>query len=324
MESGADLIETATYQLSLPALCSYAGVDEEKGKKVMQSALSLPRSAFGADQTSGSHRGTVLSIGPFGATLSPGQEYAGIYPPPYGPSTQTNHHTDAGKREESVSALEKFHLDRLRIYAEDKEAWEEIKWIAFETIPVLAEYEAIRRAMTSLKAEGIGKPFWITSAFPDGLHGQQVGSAGGERANVRDILLSALCPCSSSSSPSSADLVPALGVGINCTNPSVASTLSEEYTRELTALRKEDKVRGKGVTFVMYPDGGCLYDVHTRSWSSGQLDPKSWGTQLATIAREVEKAAEGEERIWEGVIVGGCCKAGFEDIKALRDALDRE
>lgn len=319
--SGADIIQTATYvpphpqnvdgryQLTLPTLCAHLDINQSTGRKIMQSAIPLASTSEGS---------IALSIGPFGATLSPGQEYAGIYPPPYGPSptssstSSSNAISDLETLESAIKALEEFHLDRLLAFSEDKSIWDKVDWIAFETIPVLYEYTAIRRAIKRLSATGRAeKKFWISSAYPDGLHPQSLAS--GDHAGVEEMLVAAL----------GGDLPPANGSGVNCTNPTYISSLSEQFSSTLVKLRQEGAVPKEGVTFVLYPDGGSVYDVNTRTWSSGGIDATSWGNQVSSVAQAVEARQVDGERVWEGVIVGGCCKAGFDEIKALRISLDR-
>ena len=262
---------------------------------------------------SASGKGTVaLSIGPFGATLSPGQEYAGIYPPPYGPtSSSVNYFEEGEARQAAVEHLKEFHLSRLLTFSDDAETWAQVDWIAFETVPILTEYLAIRRAMAELVKLGRGKKFWISSAYPNGLHSQQMHSG---HAGVNEVLMAAL---------GGPDL-PANGVGINCTNPTYIEKLSEDFKEALLGLESRGRVHeaDEGVTFILYPDGGSVYDVVSRTWSSGTLDTASWGKQVAAIAKKVEAAEEDGEKVWAGVIVGGCCKAGFEEIRALRKTLD--
>ena len=270
------------------------------------------RSAIPLASTSSGKRQVALSIGPFGATLSPGQEYAGIYPPPFGPTTTTaNFFEDGEARQAAVEALKEFHLSRLLIFSEDADTWAQVDWIAFETIPILTEYLAIRRAMAELVRLGRGKKFWISSAYPNGVHPQLMHSG---HAGVNEVLMAAL----------GGHELAANGVGVNCTNPTYIEKLAEDFKDALLGLEARGRVdEGEGVTFVLYPDGGSVYDVVTRTWSAGALDTASWGKQVGQIAKKVEAAEEDGQKVWGGVIVGGCCKAGFEEIRALRKALDQ-
>ena len=278
----------------------------------MRSAIPLARNSTSTDSDDHTPHGTVLSIGPFGATLSPSQEYGGVYPAPYGPtSSSSNAFTDESARQEAITALTQFHLSRLLTFSEDAETWAQIEWIAFETIPLLTEYAAVRRAMGEMHRLGKGRKFWISSAWPQGHHPQQSGKGSGEYVSVREVVQAAL----------GGEEVPADAVGLNCTNPSFIKDLSERYTEAIVSLRKEGVVGGSDTTFVLYPDGGSVYDTVTRKWTLGDLDPSSWGRQVSAVARGVEEKEEGGKKVWSGVIVGGCCKAGFEEIQSLSSAL---
>lgn len=146
-----------------------------RGAAVIRMAVELATTA--ADQ----HAGAVaLSLGSFGSTLKPGQEYAGVYPPPFGPSPSVSSPQSAGTRggqpapppsgtadlpgtpaaqqdtacaspepEHCEDALYAFHLDRLRAYRSSTD-FGELAWLAFETVPNLAEIRAIRRDRKSV------------------------------------------------------------------------------------------------------------------------------------------------------------------------------
>jgi len=238
--------------------------------------------------------GVVLSLGPYGATLRPGQEYAGLYPPPYGPGQDTNCASDP---ESYISVLAEFHLSRLRIYAADP-SWDKVQWIAFETVPVLSEMAAIRRAMGQLAADGKTKPFWITAAFPGGKHGQL--DEQGDSVPVLRVVEAML----------GGEEVRPTGVGINCTNPGYLPSLLAQFAAAVKSLELETKP-----WLVAYPDGGAVYDVVSRTWTEASVGPDEWAQNLLGVV-------EGQEE-WEGCVLGGCCKSSFAEIGALRRAVDR-
>ena len=97
------------------------------------------------------------------------------------------------------------------------------------------------------------------------------------------------------------------GVGVNCTNPSYLPAILDEIEARIPAA-----VRAK-TTLVVYPDGGCVYDPVTKDWTEKMGTPDQW-------ARGVLDVLRGRE--WLGIIVGGCCKTGPEEIAALRKAVD--
>lgn len=328
---------------------------ESAAEEIMRGAIDL------ASRSSGDEAGVVLSLGPYGATLSPSQEYAGIYPPPYGPSLPTSStepptnafsQTSAGRADaiRAENALADWHLDRLRIYAAQEAAWRKVEWVGFETVPLLREVRAIRSAMGRLNDElgkkwGGGrteseaheegrewwrKKFWISSAYPDGHHPQHLSSDSTSiHVSIDDVLKTLL------DSPDSVNNSPRPdGVGINCTHPSHISNLTGALTTSMqhrlitpsggSALGSET-----GPLFVLYPDGGAVYDTTTRTWTERTTRPDEWAVGVAALARRIERAewkSEGAKhsgRVWGGVIVGGCCKAGFEEIRWLRKELDK-
>lgn len=250
--------------------------------------------------------GVVLSLGPFGATLRPGQEYSGFYPPPYGPrglseGSNTNYATSPADVELYELALAQFHLNRLRAYASDSTTWSRIQWIAFETVPSLAEVRGIRRAMGQLFAEVGRKPFWIASAYPGGKHGQMDADGG---AVSMDTIVESLV---------GGGLDVPDGIGINCTNPAYIQPLAREMTAALASHGLSRKPM-----FVLYPDGGSVYDVVTRTWTSeGVVSPEGWAKSVVSTAREALESGE-----WAGAVVGGCCKSSFAEIGALRKEVD--
>lgn len=258
----------------------------------------------------------VVSLGPFGAHLFPGQEYTGFYPPPYGPQgysadgPSTNYTAPGPVLDGYEAALAAYHLDRLRTYASDEATWKAVGWLAFETVPVLSEVRGIRRAVAQLytelsarwgEAEWWRKPFWITSAFPDGKHGQL--DAAGEHVPVSEVIGAMLGPISGNA------VVPN-GVGMNCTNPSFLAGLAAQFTDAAAALKLETEPR-----FVLYPDGGSVYDVVHRCWSdAARVPPADWAEQTVAVARGVVT----DSPVWGGAIVGGCCKSSFDEVSALR------
>jgi homocysteine S-methyltransferase len=126
LESGADVISTATYQATIAGLL-LPGV-----------ALACrERDEFWRRRTPGGDRGMPLvaaSIGSYGAFLADGSEYRGDY-------------------DLDVAALVAWHRPRLRILEESG-----ADLLAFETIPSLVEIEAI----VQLLDETDGPPAWVS------------------------------------------------------------------------------------------------------------------------------------------------------------------
>src|SRR5882757_4956229 len=121
------------------------------------------RARFVAERT-GSLRRDVkigLSLGPFGAILSPARESDGFYPPPYGPKSYSTSHTNINTfsidelklEEDSIQALTSFHLQRLQVFSRDANTWAKLDCIAFEVVPLLREIIATKRAVLGLYSD---------------------------------------------------------------------------------------------------------------------------------------------------------------------------
>ncbi|WVW78258.1 hypothetical protein I302_100211 [Kwoniella bestiolae CBS 10118] len=350
VEAGADLVESCTYQLTPSNLSSYlasttCNTSEEcdrQSKELLRTSVNLVSSSL--DSTNAS-QGVVFSCGPYGSTLKPGAEYSGIYPPPFGPNStipgekvKVNYFplTEEGRalEEEAINHLTQFHLDRLLSLipsGDGQEVWRKIEWIGFETIPLLYEIKAIRRCMAELnrilrekyeidqqKAGEEGedrwyiKKFWISSPFPDARHPQL--SSNNQPITVESLLQTLLDP--------EEGAIPH-GVGINCTNPSYLPALTDQFTQ---AIKPKIRKMDSPPRFVLYPDGGQVYDVNTRTWSNppdGPANAVDWAKGVLTVVKELEEDRDDEGRYtWDGVIVGGCCKTSFGEIRALKRGLD--
>ncbi|ODO07811.1 hypothetical protein I350_03390 [Cryptococcus amylolentus CBS 6273] len=319
-EAGSDLVESATYQLTPQNLQDHLSISPSQASNILQTGVNIVSDSTPAPSgPSRPGRGVVLSMGPFGSTLQPGQEYAGIYPAPFGPGGSSNCFLEdqTEQEEAAVEALAEHHLSKLLAIAADEQTWSKVEWIAFETIPVLHEARAIRRAMGRLekKRRGGRKKFWIVAPFPDGLHPQILPS--GKHAPLSLYLFTLL-------GLSQEDSVPD-GVGVNCTNPSYLPTILGELTSLVTAY-------STSVTkpwLVFYPDGGQVYDVVSRTWTVAPSSPanaQEWAERIGDLAIRYAHAHtedQSETRIWRGIIVGGCCKSSFDEIKALRTVINR-
>ena len=156
--AGADVLLTATYQASFEGFSNtpretqdvdrHTGYDRAEATKYMRSAIGIAQAAF---RTAGRATGLVaLSLGAYGAIMTPSQEYTGKYP-------------------EALLASEGlygFHLERITCFAEDEATWGSVDLVAFETLPRLAEIAAVRMVMETVNARADPKRFWISCVFP--------------------------------------------------------------------------------------------------------------------------------------------------------------
>ncbi|ORX34027.1 Homocysteine S-methyltransferase [Kockovaella imperatae] len=311
LEAGSDLIGTNTYQLSIEGVQSHFGpsVDLDKtfakGIQIAHDAIECQKSSTRLP----SHTGIVLSLGSFGSTLGSAQEYTGVYPPPYGLTSRD----DDDANEECISALQRWHFERLTTYAKTSE-WSSVEWLAFETVPLINEIIAIRRAMAQLAANGTArKKFWIVSAFTDGLFPLPIPDQ--PRPTPRDIVLAACGPESRGGSPAD-------GVGINCTHPQYISGLCRDFTQALVDLAGEGKVKEGETAMVLYPDGGKVIDENNQL-KKEDMPHQIWAESLANPIKTLKEARDGLGRdVWKQVIVGGCCESSFAHIKELRAVVD--
>ncbi|KAJ7678688.1 Homocysteine S-methyltransferase [Mycena rosella] len=324
LRAGARIILTSTYQCALSTFQT-AGYADADAYAIMAACVRLAAEArlrFRDEQSRPDAPGPdnpaakiVLSLGPFGAGLVPAQEFDGFYPPPFGPRGYTPGGSNcnafggdaAGQaaEEAATAALARFHFERLCVFADDEATWAGLDFIAFETVPLVREIRAIRRAMAALEARrGVGrKPWWISFVFPEGQFPESVGD--GERAKipVRSVVAAALqtdgrlehLPCPSA-------------LGINCTAMDAIPRVLAEMEAAVLEFRAPEQDRP---WLVIYPNGGDVYDPVSQTWVV--QDKRSvWAEQLTELVAETQSRG-----VWAGVVAGGCCRTGPEDIALL-------
>ncbi|SGY48973.1 BQ5605_C001g00721 [Microbotryum silenes-dioicae] len=342
VEAGAECIG---YQSFLPLFLPRTSTHNctQEAHETMLSALKCITSTSPEVRSTSSFSSTsrghfpVLSLGPFGAVCYPGQEYAGLYPSPFGsrgtpakiaydveaitlPSVPVTHDPE----EDNLTA---FHLRRLNDFVEAKE-WNRMKLIAFETIPVVKEARATRRAMQIFNGRIAGNdgrskarlPFYISFVFP--LDGQgrirypDAGMVGSSLDEQMELLVEAVF--GDREGEEVAD-----GFGINCSNPTRIEEVLQSLHKAMKASSDVAK-RTEKPWLVLYPDGGAVYDVFTKTWSNPLgLTVEQWASLLvenveSSLAIQSKRmGSRGDEALWGGVIAGGCCKAGPEAIRAL-------
>lgn len=381
--------------------CSFEGFkkqghSESKATELMRTAVSLAHNSVTSHQTQSTSRtpdsgkrgkepSVVLALSCYGAILSPGQEYSGRYPPPYGPhSTHASNDVDtADPSSPSTSntsssitrnnqsarndwiqaaeqALEEWHFERLKVFAstsqEEDGTWERISFVAFETLPVLYEARAIRKAMTRLKRylqveakrgekKSIHWPkWWISFVFPDGSLPSTSSLEPGDLspANIAKTVFKqermklSLIDVNGDGDQyeEEVDVEIPTGLGINCTKMRYLPSIVDEYTQALANIPSSSGEQER--ILVLYPDGGLVYDPVTKTWhqdgnaiiSSNRQDAgektgdpaQIWASQLMEIARN---ALSNEKKVWDGIILGGCCKASPVYIAELSKLVGR-
>ncbi|KAG0148824.1 hypothetical protein CROQUDRAFT_654413 [Cronartium quercuum f. sp. fusiforme G11] len=313
-KAGAQIVESCSYQATLKGFENFLSKTAHRQHDLNESnelsknpvdfqprsALDYLRSSVTLARSSLTTAKLGLSLGPFGATLTPPQDYAGIYPSP--------HH--------QFEPLKKFHLERLLNYTTDESTWRQVDLVIFETLPNLMEIRAIRAAWSALtdalkeqygRQEGPQwwiKP-WVLSFVFAGPTGQF--ASGASPINVLEAALGTNDTLDIGILPRPS------GVGINCTKLAFVSDIVAAWTDS----PQSQCLRNLGVSspwLWIYPDGGLVYDVETRSWAGGQIGTEEWARQVMGIAKRAQLT-------WPGVVVGGCCKTGPAHIRALKSML---
>lgn len=222
IEAGADIVETASYQVSRMGYAE-AGLDPNRADAALLRSVALARQAA-AGYT---HRRILIaaSLGPYGAALHNGAEYHGNY-------TCT------------FDDLVEFHRQRIDVLAAAPPAASP-DLLAFETLPSLAEAEAIGQAL----APHPELAAWFTFTCRD-----QLRVAHGE--------LLRQCAAAVASFPQT------IAIGVNCTHPTFISAL----IAELRAA--SDK------PVIAYPNSGEGWDAQNRCWT-GTSDPQAYRMKAA-------------------------------------------
>ena len=185
-----------------------------------------------------------------------------------------------------------------------------IDYVAFETVPLVREVKAIRRAMSWLQKEMVDvnlKPWWISCVFPNGQFPEVAHQGGPRRLSARDVAIAALGE-QRSGEEQTLDLVPT-GIGINCTSVEFLPGLLAAIGQEVAALSPQE---GASKPFLAIYPRGVDPDSKARV-------KKRWAEELGGVVRGL--VADG---IWEEIFVGGCCTIGPDDIRELALNLNAE
>jgi homocysteine S-methyltransferase len=294
-----------SYQCSFDTF-ERAGLSRQEAKRIMLRTVELTSEArkLYVSQNEGCDRPKVaLSLGPFGASLSPAQEFDGFYPPPYGPKAYStterncNHIISPDQEELAVEALAKFHYERIMVFANHEPTWNEVDCIALETVPLQREVTAIRRAIGKLP-ETKRKPWWISLVFPEGqFPGADAEGKKLQAATAFRTVFEGFSP--ETPTPSA--------VGINCTS---AKWLPDLLNAVEDTLRQTDNENLSVAPWVVvYPNGGDTYDIATQTWTNSDTVTRraKWLSCLQAVAHRLKREC----------ILGGCCRTGPADIAEL-------
>ncbi|KAL9595930.1 MAG: hypothetical protein Q9219_006156 [cf. Caloplaca sp. 3 TL-2023] len=328
VEAGADFLLTGTYQASLqgftatkkpssPQSCSNASQNAgdvtsgemsnsprkdtysfAEASTLMRTAVPLARKAFSSAYSGFPHasKGKVaLSLGAYGATMQPSTEYSGQYEP-------------ASMR--TADGLSGWHEERLRVFRSDEATWHDVDYVSFETLPVMQEIHAVRRAMAKVNSNEPTKSWWISCVFPNDDLTLPDGST------VQTVVEAMLAISDEKSQRP-------WGIGVNCTDIKKLDRLILMYEAAAKGVLGSETPAEQWPWLVLYPDGaqGSVYNTETGQWETDpQMKAKGpqipWHEELTEI---IKKTAE--RGCWKGILVGGCCKTTPDSIRHLRSLL---
>jgi homocysteine S-methyltransferase len=211
IEAGADIIETASYQVSRMGYME-AGIDSSRADAALLRSAELAHraAAFYPDR----RILIAVSLGPYGAALHNGAEYHGDY-------------------NCTFEDLVEFHRQRIDVLAAALPS-QGSQLLAFETLPSLAEAEAIGQALAHRPELAV----WFSFTCPDA---QRVAHGELLRQCARAV----------------AEFPQTAAIGVNCTRPDHINSLIAEL---LTASDKP---------IIVYPNSGEGWDAKHRCWTEG-------------------------------------------------------
>lgn len=345
LEAGAAVIGTATYQASRESFAR-AQYAETAGQDLMTKAVDIAAQSLHHFVTSNEASTSAsplisLSLGPYGGMLSNGAEYTGDYRKTHLPDSDPERN-----RQPSVKEMAEFHQRRIETFMRHP-SWDKVGLLALETIPRVDEALAFRIALENIclacTEDGTRanlKPVYLSFAFPDDQRlpwpARDLPSRDDDRTGSTEdeemhwLVQIAVGPCVQGRTAK----WPIAGFGINCTKPSHLTKLVERMSSSLATLNRPEREGGidleadrlkngahKPLLF-LYPDGGLLYDAVNKAWiapsdasvATGTAEAaRLWADNLMRLARDTVSSCPQ----WKGVFVGGCCKSGTEEIKAL-------
>ncbi|CAF9927378.1 MAG: hypothetical protein HETSPECPRED_006570 [Heterodermia speciosa] len=322
--AGSDVILTATYQASLEGFAAtrrHPSIDSDPSKsqgngaelakdggsgsksesyseedafQTMRSAVPLARKAFSIADRPGE---IALSLGAYGATMRPSAEYTGNYVP---------------EEMNTSEGLARWHRQRLEVFHSDAAIWRDVDYVAFETLPVLAEVCAIREAMSQYNSD---KKWWISCVFPNDDLNLPDGTA------VSDLVDAMIGGAHTGGQKP-------WGIGINCTSITKLESLIVLFEAAVMASIQNSQAQASNLQqtwpwLVVYPDvaEGLVYNTVSQTWDAvekpcGTKITSSWDEEVAMIVRRASERA-----LWKGILVGGCCKTTPDHIARLRARL---
>ncbi|KAK0624809.1 Homocysteine S-methyltransferase [Bombardia bombarda] len=237
---GADIISTATYQVSIDGFAATKTPEWPRGVSIANVGQFLEDAVLIANEASGAGA-VALSLGPYGATMVPSTEYSGKYDAAH----------DTSKK------LFDWHMERFMLFVKASGLLQRTSYVAFETIPRADEIMAVRRVIAAVGRLGPVaskrvKP-WISCVFPGDDDRLPDGSS------VEDVVTAMLSSQVSSVQP--------WGIGINCTRVGKLASLVKKFENVVKNLVLLGDISA-WPSLVLYPDGtnGEVYNTTTKTW----------------------------------------------------------
>lgn len=228
-----DIIETATYQVSIRGFAATKTPQWPDGVPRASIPGFLADAVDIADRARGKPGAAVaLSLGPYGSTMVPGQEYSGAYDEEHG----------------SEELLRVWWAERLALFA-GEEVLGRVAYVACETIPRLDEIRAVRRTVKGLTTV----PCWVACVFPGEDDELPDGSS------IEQVVHAMLLP--------GVDSAQLWGIGINCTKIHKLERLIAKFEAAVERLVGDGRL-ASWPALVLYPDGtnGEIYNTTTQKW----------------------------------------------------------
>ena len=266
--AGAQVATTATYQCSFSRFAAH-GIGRNAAEKCMRdgvAAASRAREGAGVE-------GKLLvagSLGAYGAHCANGSEYTGEY---------------ATSGAVTTEDLADFHFERGAVLKSCS-----LDLLAFETVPVVAEAEALAVAANRLQF-----PCWVSFSCNSS---RTLCSGEPFELAVRAVLRSKFV----------------VGVGVNCSKPEFCADLIRIIVREIESTNRAN------VRVLCYPNSGEVWDGERREWLTSAVSSNDGDSQRNIVGKSLADFAT-EWRELGATFIGGCCRVGPKDIKRIQEAL---
>lgn len=285
-----DVILTSTYQASIEAFAQTKTAEFPDGIPSTRIPGFVSDAVKVAEEAKHKDAKVALSMGSYGAVMKPSQEYSGQY----------------DSAHDSVETLQKWHTERLNLFATIQDLQLRLGYLSLETIPRVDEIKAMRKALDS-NPELNQIPFWMACVYPDDKETLPSG------ASVEEAVNAMLNPQFAQSTP--------WGVGINCTNVWKIDALLRRYEATIEEMIHKGQAKN-WPALVLYPDGvnGEKFNYETERWELPEEEKHTvkvpWEQQVAEVVWATQ--ARGS---WSQILVGGCCLSTSDGIGRLRDLL---